>query len=142
MTLFVDRIQPTTPNARGSSPPLPTSEPDERIEETDTLRGAYRDIDQARFVALLAHRPKSQNMSAAAVDLPVARAYQEELAVRANNQNAILAMDTGTGKTLISVIVLRSKLAAARMRVAHDHRMVRCLSTNSKFLSAVLKLVV
>jgi len=63
--------------------------------------------------------------AAAAVDLPVARAYQEELAARALDRNAILAMDTGTGKTLISVMVLRSKLAAARMNVAHDHRMVR-----------------
>ena len=60
-----------------------------------------------------------------AVDLPVARAYQEELAARALSQNAILAMDTGTGKTLISVMVLRSKLVAARMKVAQNHRMVR-----------------
>lgn len=64
-------------------------------------------------------------MSAAVVDLPVARAYQEELATRALDQNAILAMDTGTGKTLISVMVLRSKLTKARMNVAEDHRMVR-----------------
>lgn len=81
-------------------------------------------------------------MSVATVDLPVARAYQEELAARALDQNAILAMDTGTGKTLISIIVLRSKLAAARMKVAHDHRMVRYPSKRSKFLPAVLKPVV
>jgi len=67
----------------------------------------------------------------AAVDLPVARIYQEELATRALNQNAILAMDTGTGKTLISVMVLRSKLTAARMKVAEGHRMVRILNSES-----------
>lgn len=66
-----------------------------------------------------------------AVDLPVARAYQEELAARALSQNAILAMDTGTGKTLISVMVLRSKLAAARMKVAQGHRMVRIFKSKS-----------
>ena len=66
-----------------------------------------------------------------AVDLPVARTYQEELATRALNQNVILAMDTGTGKTLISVMVLRSKLTAARMKVAEDHRMVRILNSES-----------
>ena len=63
-------------------------------------------------------------MSVAADDLPIARAYQEELAVRALSQNAILAMDTGTGKTLISVMVLRSKLVAARIKVPQNHRMV------------------
>ena len=63
-------------------------------------------------------------MPVAADDLPVARAYQEELAVRALSQNSILAMDTGTGKTLISVMVLRSKLVAARIKVDQNHRMV------------------
>jgi len=67
----------------------------------------------------------------AVVDLPVARAYQDELTARALNQNAILAMDTGTGKTLISVMVLRSKLAAARINVAQDHRMVRIFESDS-----------
>ncbi len=61
----------------------------------------------------------------AAVELPVARAYQDELAACALSQNAILAMATGTGKTLISVMVLRSKLATARINVAREHRMVR-----------------
>lgn len=65
------------------------------------------------------------------VDLPVARAYQDELARRALDQNAILAMDTGTGKTLISVMVLRSKLVAARLKAAQDHRMVRILKSKS-----------
>jgi ERCC4-related helicase len=64
-------------------------------------------------------------------DLPVARAYQEELAGRALRENAILAMDTGTGKTLIAVMVLRSKLAAARLNTAQGHRMVRILTSEA-----------
>lgn len=47
----------------------------------------------------------------ATVELPVARAYQDELAACALSQNTILAMGTGTGKMLISDMVLRSKLA-------------------------------
>ena len=37
-------------------------------------------------------------------------------------------MGTGTGKALIFVTVLRSKLATARLNVAQDHRMVRILN--------------
>ncbi|KAG8856531.1 hypothetical protein FRB91_000688 [Serendipita sp. 411] len=44
---------------------------------------------------------------AAAVDKLVARGYQDELAQYARDFNAILAADTGTGKTLISALVIR-----------------------------------
>ena len=76
----------------------------------------------------------------AVVELPVARAYQDELAACALSQNAILAMGTGTGKTLISVMVLRTKLAAARINVVQGHRMVRIFKI--RFLPAILKPVV
>ncbi|KAG8831366.1 Dicer-like protein 1, partial [Serendipita sp. 399] len=47
----------------------------------------------------------------AAVDQLVARGYQDELAQYARDYNAILAADTGTGKTLISALVIRWRMA-------------------------------
>lgn len=45
----------------------------------------------------------------------VPRTYQNELVKHAREQNAILAADTGTGKTLVSALVLKFTLAASRM---------------------------
>lgn len=44
-----------------------------------------------------------------------ARLYQEELARHARDQNAIIAADTGTGKTLISAMVIRWKMIMENM---------------------------
>ena len=44
-----------------------------------------------------------------------ARLYQEELAKHARDHNAIIAADTGTGKTLISAMVIKWKMALENM---------------------------
>jgi endoribonuclease Dicer len=70
------------------------------------------------------------------VDAHVSRCYQDELAERAKTGNAILAMDTGTGKTMISAMVIKWMLTQERMnrgndrslatkRVSHGHRQQR-----------------
>lgn len=45
----------------------------------------------------------------------VGRAYQEELAQYARERNVIIAADTGTGKTLVSAMVIRWKIAMERI---------------------------
>jgi hypothetical protein len=54
------------------------------------------------------------------VDAHVSRCYQDELAERAKKGNAILAMDTGTGKTMIAAMVIKWKLTQERMDRGND----------------------
>jgi endoribonuclease Dicer len=51
-----------------------------------------------------------------AVDIP--RQYQLEVAKRAIEGNVIAVADTGSGKTLISVILLKHMVAKARQEAA------------------------
>ncbi|PVG02206.1 hypothetical protein CPB86DRAFT_614430 [Serendipita vermifera] len=55
-----------------------------------------------------------------AIDSLVSRAYQDELAGYARENNAILAADTGTGKTLISAMVIRSRMPLEKMKYDGD----------------------
>jgi replicative superfamily II helicase len=55
----------------------------------------------------------------------VQRMYQEELAQHARDRNTILAVDTGTGKTLIAALVIRWKLAIDRMNLADGSEPIR-----------------
>ena len=54
------------------------------------------------------------------IDAHVSRSYQEELAQRARDHNAILAMDTGTGKTMISAMVIKWRLTQESMNRGND----------------------
>jgi hypothetical protein len=70
-----------------------------------------------------------------AIDSLVSRAYQDELASYARENNAILAADTGTGKTLIAALVIRWKMQLERMKYIGDatpsNKMVSPLSVRS-----------
>jgi endoribonuclease Dicer len=55
----------------------------------------------------------------------VQRTYQEELGQHARERNTILAVDTGTGKTLIAALVIRWKLAMDRMNLADGSDPIR-----------------
>jgi ERCC4-related helicase len=70
-----------------------------------------------------------------AIDSLVSRAYQDELASYARENNAILAADTGTGKTLIAALVIRWKMQLERMKYIGDttpsNKMVSPLSVTS-----------
>lgn len=54
------------------------------------------------------------------IDAHVSRSYQEELAQRAREGNAILAMDTGTGKTMIAAMVIKERLRQESMNRGSD----------------------
>ena len=65
----------------------------------------------------------------AALDLLVACGYSEGPAL---HQNTAVPMDKGTREIVISIVVLRSKRAAARLKATRGHRMVRIL-TKTRF---------
>lgn len=52
------------------------------------------------------------------------RAYQQEVANRAIEGNVIAVSDTGSGKTLISVILLKHMVAKARQEAKQTGRQV------------------
>jgi len=68
----------------------------------------------------------------AALDLLVARGYQDGPEARALSQSTILTVDTGTGKLAIFIVVLRSKVAIVRLKVAPGDCMPRILESEYK----------
>jgi hypothetical protein len=65
----------------------------------------------------------------------VERMYQGELAQHARERNTILAVDTGTGKTLIAAMVIKWKLAMDRMNLADGSEPIRKVRSFVIFLT-------